>query len=58
MTEAERLCNELAIIHEGRICGQGAPSDLLAQTRTANLESAFLALVGYVRGNTAMEASA
>lgn len=58
MTEAERLCNELAIIHEGRICGQGAPSDLLAQTQTSNLEGAFLALVGYVRGARAAEASA
>lgn len=47
MTEAERLCDRIAVIHEGRICGRGSVPELLAGTHTQTLERAFLALVGY-----------
>jgi sodium transport system ATP-binding protein len=49
MTEAERLCDEIAIIHEGRICGRGSVADLLAATGQPTLEQAFLQMVGYRR---------
>lgn len=49
MTEAERLCDEIAIIHHGRICGRGSVGDLLAATGQPTLEQAFLQMVGYRR---------
>lgn len=49
MTEAERLCDEIAIIHHGRICGRGSVADLLAATGEPTLEQAFLRSVGYRR---------
>jgi sodium transport system ATP-binding protein len=48
MTEAERLCDEVAVIHRGKIVARGAVPDLRASHRT--LEEAFLSLVGYERG--------
>lgn len=50
MTEAERLCDRVAIIHEGRLRGEGSVPELLAQTGQKTLEGAFLTLVGYRRG--------
>ena len=47
MSEAERLCDEIAIIHDGRICGSGPLQPLIAQTGETRLEPAFLKLVGY-----------
>jgi sodium transport system ATP-binding protein len=47
MSEAERLCDEVAVIHNGRICGRGTLSSLLGQTGETRLERAFLRLVGY-----------
>lgn len=47
MTEAERLCDRVAVIHEGGLCGQGTVDDLLEMTGQPSLEKAFLALVGY-----------
>ena len=43
MDEAER-CDELILIREGRIVASGPPRRLLDETRTGNLEAAFLAL--------------
>jgi ABC-2 type transport system ATP-binding protein len=43
MDEAER-CDELLLMREGRIVATGAPSELLARTRTDDLEEAFLSL--------------
>jgi ABC-2 type transport system ATP-binding protein len=43
MDEAER-CDELLLMREGRIVATGAPSELLARTRTDDLEDAFLSL--------------
>ncbi|MEW6685297.1 MAG: ATP-binding cassette domain-containing protein [Candidatus Edwardsbacteria bacterium] len=45
MSEAERLCNEIAIIHKGTIFAVGNPQELKERTKTTNLEDAFLALV-------------
>lgn len=49
MTEAERLCDDIAVIHEGVICGTGSVQDLLTQTGQPSLEKAFLEMVGYER---------
>ncbi len=45
MSEAERLCDHIAVIHEGRIRGEGSVEDLKNATGTQTLERAFLALV-------------
>jgi len=35
-------CDDLIMIHDGRVIARGAPADLVAQTGTGNLEEAFL----------------
>lgn len=47
MSEAERLADRLAVIHEGRICGEGTVDEIKQQTQEATLEKAFLKLVEY-----------
>lgn len=47
MTEAERLCDEIAVIHQGRVCAQGTVESIKTQTQQSTLERAFLNLVGY-----------
>jgi sodium transport system ATP-binding protein len=46
MSEATRLCDRVAIIHNGRIYAGGTPEDLLRQTGLDNLEDAFIKIVG------------
>lgn len=46
MTEAERLCDDIAIIHEGRIKGTGTLEELLNETSADDLEEAFITIVG------------
>jgi len=46
MSEAERLCDEIAVMHGGRILAHGTMDTLRAQTGRTQLESVFLALVG------------
>lgn len=50
MSEAERLCNRIEVIHEGKIRASGSLAELKAQTDTATLEQAFLKLVEYRPG--------
>lgn len=45
MSEAERLCDNIVVIHNGVVRGEGAPADLLRETGTPTLEQAFLKLV-------------
>ncbi len=49
MNEAQRLCDRVAIIHQGRLQAVGAPADLISQTGAANLEEAFVRIVGEER---------
>jgi ABC-2 type transport system ATP-binding protein len=44
--EAEQLCDRIAFINEGRIVGEGTSSQLADRFGVANLEDAYLALVG------------
>ena len=46
MAEAERMADRVAIIDHGKIVMQGTVPELLAATKTDNLEDAFLALTG------------
>ncbi|MBI4560233.1 MAG: ATP-binding cassette domain-containing protein [Candidatus Hydrogenedentes bacterium] len=45
MTEAELLCDRIALIHRGRLLAQGTQEELIAATSAASLQGAFLALV-------------
>jgi len=46
MSEAERLCDRIAIIHKGKIMVQGTLDELRQRTGEENLEEAFVRLVG------------
>jgi ABC-2 type transport system ATP-binding protein len=46
MDEADRVAGRIAIIDLGKIVASGTPAELRAQTQTASLEDAFLALTG------------
>jgi len=48
MEEADRVAERVAIIDQGKIIGDGTPSELKAKTQTASLEDAFLNLTGHV----------
>lgn len=47
MEEAERVAQEVAVIDHGKIIAQGTPNQLKQQTKTSNLEDAFLNLTGH-----------
>ncbi|MBS1718102.1 MAG: ATP-binding cassette domain-containing protein [Armatimonadetes bacterium] len=47
MSEVERLCDHVAVIHEGQVRAEGTVSDLLTKTGEPSLEKAFLNLVGW-----------
>jgi sodium transport system ATP-binding protein len=46
MSEAESLCDRVAVVHGGRIVAEGTLEELRAQTGRTALESVFLTLVG------------
>lgn len=46
LEEAEQLCNKIAFIADGQIAAEGTSEDLAARFGVANLEDAYLALVG------------
>lgn len=46
LEEAEQLCDRIAFIKEGRIVGEGTSAELAASYGVANLEDAYLTLVG------------
>jgi sodium transport system ATP-binding protein len=48
MDEAERLCDNIAIIVNGKIIAFGTPTDLMQKTGKDNLEDAFVALAGQI----------
>jgi sodium transport system ATP-binding protein len=50
MDEAERLCDQIAIIVQGKIVAFGTPAELKDRTRQDNLEDAFVALAGGPEG--------
>jgi ABC-2 type transport system ATP-binding protein len=46
LEEAEQLCNRIAFIDEGQIAARGTSAELAGEFGVANLEDAYLALVG------------
>jgi sodium transport system ATP-binding protein len=50
MQEVSALCDQIIIIHKGRIAAQGTPDELVARTGQANLEDAFVAAIGTPEG--------
>lgn len=47
MSEVERLCDRVVVIHDGVIKGEGSVTDLKQLTQTQSLEQAFLKLAGF-----------
>lgn len=47
MSEAERICDNIAIVHKGKRLAMGSLQEMLGATGSSTLESAFLSLVGY-----------
>jgi sodium transport system ATP-binding protein len=45
MSEAEYLCDRVALMHQGRVVDEGSVPELLARTGTSNLTDAFLARI-------------
>ena len=50
MSEVERLCDDLVVIHEGVIVASGSPKSILESTGEPSLERAFLQLVKFQAG--------
>jgi sodium transport system ATP-binding protein len=50
MSEAERLCDRIAVIHRGRIVATGTLEELRARTGERALELIFLSLIGEKEG--------
>ena len=46
LEEAEQLCDKIAFINQGEIVARGSSAELAAKYGVANLEDAYLALVG------------
>lgn len=46
LSEAERLCDRLVLIDQGKVVTEGTPAELLARTGKTNIEEAFLAALG------------
>jgi sodium transport system ATP-binding protein len=47
MSEAERLCDDIGIIHGGELLWQGSLEEALAATGASRLEKAFLKMIGH-----------
>lgn len=51
MSEVERLCDRVAVIHKGIAAAEGSVDSLLEQTGASAMESAFLKVVADVEAN-------
>jgi sodium transport system ATP-binding protein len=54
LREAEKLCDRIAIMHDGTIRAYGTLSEILAQTNTNDLEDAFFKLIDIKDMSTAV----
>lgn len=50
MSEVERLCDEIVVVHDGIAKGAGTVESLKQETGQTSLEKAFLTLVGFEAG--------
>jgi sodium transport system ATP-binding protein len=46
MSEVEKLCDRIGIIHKGQLCAEGTLNDLRQRYRSDNLEEVFVAISG------------
>lgn len=46
MSEVEKLCDRIGIIHKGRLCAEGTLDELRARYRCDSLEQVFIAISG------------
>src|SRR5207245_2525812 len=46
MSEVEKLCDQVGIIHDGRLMAEGTPAELRARTGETDLEEAFIKIAG------------
>ena len=46
MSEAEKLCDKIGIIHDGRLLAEGSLEELRARYGHADLEEIFMRVVG------------
>lgn len=56
LSEAERLCDRVGVIHAGTIRAEGTVAELKRAAGSATLEGAFLSLVGHMRPETRPDA--
>lgn len=56
MSEVERLCDEVAIVHRGRIAAEGTVNDLREKSGEAALEKAFLKIVNDIESSARSDA--
>ena len=50
MQEVAMLCDNIVIVAGGRVAAQGSPDELRARTGQANLEDAFVTIIGTKEG--------
>jgi sodium transport system ATP-binding protein len=58
MSEVQRLCDDIAVIHEGNLRARGSVQDLLDLTGHTSLEKAFLQLVEFRSTSFAQDGAA
>lgn len=46
MYVAQKMCERLAVMHEGRMVAYGSPQEIMRGAGTGNLEAAFISLIG------------
>ncbi|MDR3689158.1 MAG: ATP-binding cassette domain-containing protein [Fimbriimonas sp.] len=56
MSEVERMCDDVAVIHDGLIVATGTPETIREMTGERNLERAFLQLVKFQAGYVSSKA--
>ncbi len=45
MYVAQKMCERLAVMHEGRMVAYGSPREIMVKTGADNLEAAFISLL-------------
>jgi sodium transport system ATP-binding protein len=52
MFVAQKMCERLAVMHEGMMVAYGSPQDIMRETGTDTLEAAFITLLDEKGGET------
>jgi sodium transport system ATP-binding protein len=53
MSEVEKLCDDIGIVHQGRLLAEGTPAELKARYRQPDIEEVFVQVVGVVDADPA-----